>query len=198
MIDIDKAFEGRWRIKGNFGQINSYVATMTFGELFDYIKLLCRDFFEAGVALGQRDYVPLDKLETYKVSKPLTPEECINVPPDEVEYINDALARGSTIRESDVLTVEELFKKWWDMYDLKCGKENCIKKWNKLTTKERFDCIKATPAYVASTPDKQFRKRPLTYLNQKAWNDEIIPRNNGTNKSTIEEQRDKLASILTD
>ena len=75
------------------------------------------------------------------------------------------------------------FEEWWDMYDLKCARKDCEKKWAKLTPKEQADCIAATPAYVASTPDKQFRKRPLTYLNQKAFYDEIIIRH------TPEQQR---------
>jgi hypothetical protein len=70
--------------------------------------------------------------------------------------------------------------------DKKVGRENCEKKWRKLTTKEKEACIAATPTYVASTPDKQFRKNPLSYLNQKAWNDEIIPRNNGTDKPSLD------------
>jgi len=51
--DIDKAFEGRWRIKGNFGQLNQNSATMSFDEFFEYIKDLCRDFFEAGILIGE-------------------------------------------------------------------------------------------------------------------------------------------------
>ena len=174
MIDIDKAFENRWRIKAdNAGRI---LHAKNYEEIRAIVKVICRDFFEAGLTLGQRDFVPIEKLETIKTETPLTPEEVkmwskINTP----------------------------FDLWWEMYDLKCGKEKCMKKWEKLSEKEKEACIQATPAYVASTPDKQFRKRPLTYLNQKAWNDEIIPRNNGTNQPTIEEQRrDKLASILTD
>lgn len=173
MIDIDKAFEGRWRIKGK-----TFFADEQKQE---EIMNLCRDFFEAGLALGARDYVPLDKLDM-AIEMPLTPEEA-EMPPK------------CLIRESDILTVEDAFDKWWKLYDLKCGKENCIKKWKKLTAKEQLDCIKATPAYVASTPDKQFRKRPLTYLNQKAWKDEIIQRSNGTDKST--ERLNKLSDILT-
>ena len=83
--------------------------------------------------------------------------------------------------QTEVLT--EGFEQWWKMYDLKCGKSECIKKWQKLTYEEKQACLIATPAYVASTPDKQYRKRPLTYLNQKAWNDEIIERH------TTEQQR---------
>lgn len=87
----------------------------------------------------------------------------------------------------------EDFDEWWDMYDLKCGRSDCIKKWAKLTEEERQDCIKATPAYVASTPDKQYRKRPLTYLNQKAFYDEIVIRDN---KQQQRQQRLNEAAAL--
>ena len=46
-------FEGRWRIKGNFGQINSNRATMSVDEFYDHVKSLCRDFFEAGILLAE-------------------------------------------------------------------------------------------------------------------------------------------------
>lgn len=80
------------------------------------------------------------------------------------------------------------FEQWWEMYDKKCGKSDCLKKWQKLSFEERQECLKATPAYVASTPDKQFRKNPLSFLNQKAWQDEIIIRD------TSEQQRSQRLS----
>lgn len=30
------------------------------------------------------------------------------------------------------------------------------------------------PLYVASTPDKQWRKHPYTYLNNQGWEDEMV------------------------
>ena len=96
----------------------------------------------------------------------------------------------------EVEVIDTDFETWWSMYDKKCGKSDCMKKWAKLSSKEKVACIAATPYYVASTKEKRFRKNPLTYLNQKAWNDEIIPRN-GTEQPTVEQQRtDKLTDIL--
>lgn len=43
--DIDKAFEGRWRIKNHVFSAEDHVQ----GE----IKALCRDFFEAGIMIGE-------------------------------------------------------------------------------------------------------------------------------------------------
>ena len=91
------------------------------------------------------------------------------------------------------------FEIWWEMYDKKRGKEKCLKKWAKLTKIEREDCLNATPAYVASTPDKQYRKDPQTYLNGKCWNDEIIINNNNYGRKqtpTDAERINKLGEIL--
>ena len=38
------------------------------------------------------------------------------------------------------------------------------------------------PHYIKSTPDKQFRKHPSTYLNNQGWFDEIINKNNGVDR----------------
>lgn len=51
--EIQKAFEGRWRIKGQ--NIDKYMDLMLIEYRIDYVKKLCRDFFEAGISLGQSD-----------------------------------------------------------------------------------------------------------------------------------------------
>lgn len=48
--EIDKAFEGRWRIKGHVFSAEDH---MQGG-----IKALCRDFFEAGICLGEGENCP--------------------------------------------------------------------------------------------------------------------------------------------
>jgi len=162
MIDIDKAFEGRWRIKGTNLPKDPY--------LFEQIKTLCRDFFETGILIGEGFSVAED-------------EQC-----------------GTVIYKHDPIidTDDNGFSEWWDMYGKKIDRAKCEKKWEKLSFAEKQACIAATPAYVASTPDLQFRRHPMTYLNNKSWENQIIPRNNGTDKPTIDQQRvDKLSDILT-
>lgn len=66
------------------------------------------------------------------------------------------------------------FERWWQLYDKKMGRAKCYAKWLRLSDEERALCIANTPAYVSSTPNKQYRKHPLTYLNGECWNDEII------------------------
>lgn len=77
------------------------------------------------------------------------------------------------------------FEFFWNEYDKKVGnKEKLRKKWESLTDKERQDIISYIPLYKQSRPDKQFRKDPSTFLNNKSWNDEIIQYNGQTFKTT--------------
>ena len=65
------------------------------------------------------------------------------------------------------------FDVWWNIYDKKSGRKDCEKKWSKISDKDKEIIMEHTPKYVLSTPDKQYRKLPLTYLNGEHWNDEI-------------------------
>jgi len=67
------------------------------------------------------------------------------------------------------------FPDFWIAYDKKVGdKSKLEKKWNALKDSEREAIMAHIPKYKQSKPDKQFRKDPATYLNNKSWNDEII------------------------
>ena len=135
------------------------------------IKKLCLDFFKTGILLGEGFSVAED------------------------EQYGTVIYKHHPILDTD----DEGFSEWWNLYDKKIDRAKCEKKWAKLSTKEKLACIAATPAYVASTPDLQYRRHPATYLNNKSWNNQIIPRNNATDKPTIEQQRlNKLADILAD
>ena len=69
------------------------------------------------------------------------------------------------------------FDTFWNLYDKKIDKDKCESKWNKLSNKEREDIINHIPKYKLATPDKQYRKNPETYFNNKTWRDEIINSN---------------------
>jgi hypothetical protein len=78
------------------------------------------------------------------------------------------------------------FSAFWDMYDKKVDRVKCEPKWERLTDKERIDCIQKLPDYIKATPDKKFRRDPETYLNNKSWNNEII-KPDGTGKQNYRE-----------
>jgi len=65
------------------------------------------------------------------------------------------------------------FSEFWDLYGKKVDTKKCEAKFNKLTKTEVDALFSKLPDYIRSTPDKQYRKNPVTWLNGKCWNDEI-------------------------
>ena len=66
------------------------------------------------------------------------------------------------------------FDEFWEIYDKKVGRFKCEEKFSKLKDKDLIHISEHIVAYVESTPEKQYRKNPLSYLNQHTWEDEII------------------------
>lgn len=70
---------------------------------------------------------------------------------------------------------EYTFENAWNLYQKKVGcKGKLEKKWNSMSLKDRKAATEYIPSYVVSTPDKTYRKNFQTFLNQRAWEDEII------------------------
>lgn len=76
------------------------------------------------------------------------------------------------------------FEKFWNLYNKKQDRKRCEAKFKKLSKTDKAKIFETLPAYVASTPDEQYRKNPLTYLNGECWNNEIINRNGARQTST--------------
>ena len=69
------------------------------------------------------------------------------------------------------------FDFFWNDYDKKVGDKSRLKsKWNKLSDNDRNQIMNYLPLYIEAVPDKQFRKNPETFLNNKSWLDEIVKR----------------------
>ena len=67
------------------------------------------------------------------------------------------------------------FNDFWETYDKKRGdKEKLKKKWESLKQSDKEKILEYIPQYKLAQPDKNFRKDPQTFLNNKSWNDEII------------------------
>ena len=83
---------------------------------------------------------------------------------------------------SDDNSKESEFNRFWDMYDYKKGDKTKVKKkFLSLSKADREKIFETLPLYVESTPDKQYRKHPQTYLNNRSWEDEILQRNTPQN-----------------
>lgn len=67
------------------------------------------------------------------------------------------------------------YTEFWNLYDKKVGDRDKIqKKWELLTDEIREEIMLYIPLYKTSQPNKRYRKDPLSFLNSKGWQDEII------------------------
>jgi len=88
--------------------------------------------------------------------------------------VEDESKTEQPVSNDTVIILHPTFDEFWDLYDKKVDKSKCEKAWSKIPDSEKWKIISHVPAYVESTPDIQFRKNPLTYLNSKSWNNVII------------------------
>jgi len=70
------------------------------------------------------------------------------------------------------------FSEFWEFYDKKKDKQRAEKVYKKISLRDRKCIFDTLQAYKDSTPDKQYRKNPETYLRNRTWEDEIIPTGN--------------------
>lgn len=100
---------------------------------------------------------------------------------------NTPKVNKNKVNESKLNNTED-FDFFWETYNKKVDRVKCEKVWNKLTLDEINKITLSVKKYVDANPDSQFRKNPLTYLNGKCFNDEIViyskPQYNGA--TTIE------------
>ena len=88
--------------------------------------------------------------------------------------------KTSPSRNIDVKSDSVLwFEKWWILYDKKVGKNDALKKWIKVVRGKEAKTIYEkimdhTKKYIEEQDQKQYRKNPTTYINQKSWLDEVI------------------------
>lgn len=115
-------------------------------------------------------------LRQKKAKYPL-PSDCIE---DDTQMSSNCIA-DDTLKRNESETENETenegcdFDVFWDLYDKKVGdKSKLKKKWEKISADEKRKIFEYIPKYIQSRPDKQYRKDPATFLNNKSWNDEII------------------------
>jgi len=102
---------------------------------------------------------------------------------------------NAAVINADIID-EFSFEKFWNLYDKKVGdKSKLEKKYKRLTPIEKSEIFEYLPKYKAAIPDKQFRKNPETFLNNKSWNDEIIQRNGANIKNFTKSDRTKQLAL---
>lgn len=87
---------------------------------------------------------------------------------------------------------DEEFDRFWVLYDKKIGRDKCERLWARLKKEDKEKIFETLPLYIQSTPDKQFRKNPTTYLNpsEKHWLDEVIQQTPQQRVTNYQKQND--------
>ena len=132
----------------------------------------------AKVCNSVKDSIKRDSLNT---------EEILNLEPQTLQEDSAPVATTLVAVEvTEVITVEEDaediatpdrgFEIFWSMYDKKVNKVASLKAWGKLRPTDHMAIMQHVEVYVESTPEKQFRKDPVNYLNDRVWEDEVVQR----------------------
>jgi hypothetical protein len=66
------------------------------------------------------------------------------------------------------------FESFWTTYSKKTGRAKTEKKYKQITEDQRSKIKDTLIDYIKSTPEVKYRKDPMTYLNGKCWEDEIL------------------------
>jgi hypothetical protein len=93
-------------------------------------------------------------------------------------------------KKSNAELKKEKFEIFWDLYNHKLDRKNCLKNFLQLDLQTIEKIIEVVPLYVKTTTTDtlasnglKYRKNPLTWLNRECWNDEIIVKTNNTQQS---------------
>jgi hypothetical protein len=79
---------------------------------------------------------------------------------------------NTQIKEKEIK--EKSFDIFWNIYDKKIDLKKCKEKFISLNNYDIDKILEVIQDYVNSKPDLQYRKNPLTWLNGKCWNDNVI------------------------
>ena len=69
--------------------------------------------------------------------------------------------------------METSFDQFWTLYDKKVSKPKAEKKWFSLSAKDQVAIMEFIPKYKTKQPDRQFRKDPCTFFNNRTWEDTL-------------------------
>ena len=100
-------------------------------------------------------------------------------------FIDSDSDNNSIDKDKSKTELYPTFEDFWNCYDKKTGSIKKIKpKWERLRHETKCEIMEYIPHYIASQPEKQYRKNPETFLNNEGWKDEIIKSKNNDRSSS--------------
>jgi hypothetical protein len=161
------------------------------GELFKHIleyvndknpnseDLLIKLTFEPIKQSLKRDLVKYEniinrnKVNGLKGGRPQKPKEPIGLIGNPTKPKKaDSDSDSDIVNDKDIK--EKYFDSFWNLYNKKIDSSKCKSLFLKLSDSEIELILNSVSFYIKNTPDVKFRKNPLTWLNGKCWNDEIL------------------------
>ena len=139
-------------------------------------RLLKQLEYEGVLIVGNYNKVKYDRTKWYTLSEFTYDDNCSTQTP-ELNIGNEQIEQPIQDSKTNTKTNNKInipFDVFWDLYDYKKNKSDCITKWHSMTDEERTLTIESLDMYKQSTPDKTYRKYPLNYLENECWNDEHI------------------------
>jgi hypothetical protein len=88
----------------------------------------------------------------------------------------DKTKQDETKEEQETVLSFSDFDIFWKAYDYNVGLRQTMAEWSTIAKEMPTEIAKIlvhVPKYVASKPDKGYRKKPENYLKERSWNDEI-------------------------
>jgi len=136
--------------------------------------------------LAEAGYLTKEKM--FKDSKGTFSQYKINERPLENPTLENPMVGKSNVGKSNPLViktfskkelivkniVDERFEKFWNLYGKDIQKEKCYSEWKFINTIDKDKILNTLPNYIASTPEVQYRRHPITYLRNKGWLDEVF------------------------
>jgi hypothetical protein len=176
---LDMNNQSKWAIEFDvdFGYMLALarVDKTTYYKALDFLKKIgCISTYTKGVNNYTRAKVSLSLLYDKSLGNSLGKQvgESLGNSLGNTESEQNNIETVNSKRKKEILINE--FDEFWNLYDKKTGREKVLKKWSSLNAADHKAIIAAIPKYNKSTPDRKFRKDPLTYLNGRHWEDEII------------------------
>ena len=91
-----------------------------------------------------------------------------------IAKLNKVINKNEVVKEYNDSESVFPFKTFWETYGKCADRRWCEIRYQKIKEEDRAKIKVHLPRYVASTPDKSFRKDPLKYLAKMAWDNEIV------------------------
>lgn len=97
----------------------------------------------------------------------------------------------ATVNRTDIPTGDYSFSEFWLDYDKQVAETQCEALWESISPSDREAIRAYISKYKQAQPNKRFRKNPVTFLRERAWEDEII------NETTVSKgQKQNTATVL--